>query len=359
MGIEEAVMGFLDEIFSGASGASGVTYPDAINAKPSNTDDVCVDVCIYDASRDHAPHTPLTPHPITPEKCQTSNTEANLREIPVPCSPRIQEITRATNPDELVGAMSDYIPGQLSDSDLIELTKAYELKMAEFLPENQPILDPGGAIRAFNACRTTKELWEATCRIDPGDWPSEVFGRVWDCYTAVEGRLVEQGEPRVFHYFERKSQQSPEHVTEIRTRNSTTGHWTRLATFQRPEGELRFSWNTFDGRPYLRLQLWSKGEDGEFWPVKGQGFSIKVRELPDLADGIQQALDMALKEPQSTPPGKIIIRGNGQVLSNTEPDGIRNTLGGKMDLTTELPPPGKRMSPVHLARRWPAITRGH
>ncbi|EAY57592.1 MAG: hypothetical protein UBAL2_79310432 [Leptospirillum rubarum] len=199
MGIEGAVMGFLDEIFSDASGTSGVTYPDAINAKPSNTNDVCVDVCIYDASRDHTPHTPHTPLPITPEKCQTSNTEANLREIPVPCSPRIQKITRATNPDELAGAMSDYIPGQLSDPELIELTKAYELKMAEFMPENQPILDPGGAIRAFNACRTTKELWEATCRIDPGDWPSEVFGRVWDCYTAVEGRLVEQGEPRVFH----------------------------------------------------------------------------------------------------------------------------------------------------------------
>jgi len=116
-------------------------------------------------------------------------------------SPRIQKITRATNPDKLAWAMADYIPGQLTDSELIELTKAYELKMAEFMPENQPILDPGGAIRAFNACQTTKELWEATCRIDPGDWPSEVFERVWDCYTAVEGRLVEQGEPRVFHYF--------------------------------------------------------------------------------------------------------------------------------------------------------------
>jgi hypothetical protein len=51
---------------------------------------------------------------------------------------RIQKITRATNPDELVGAMSDYIPGQLSDSELIELTKAYELKMAEFLPDEWP-----------------------------------------------------------------------------------------------------------------------------------------------------------------------------------------------------------------------------
>ena len=76
----------------------------------------------------------------------------------------------------------------------------------------------------------------------------------------------------------------------------------RLATFPRPEGELRFTWNVYEDRPYLRLQLWSKGDDGSFWPVKGQGFTIKVKELPDLADGIQTALDMALSEIKSSPP---------------------------------------------------------
>jgi hypothetical protein len=30
--------------------------------------------------------------------------------------------------------------------------------------------------------------------------------------------------------------------------------------------------------------------------VKGQGFTIRVKELPDLAEGIQKALDLALKE---------------------------------------------------------------
>lgn len=76
----------------------------------------------------------------------------------------------------------------------------------------------------------------------------------------------------------------------------------RLATFPRPEGELRFTWNVYEDRPYLRLQLWSKGEDGSFWPVKGQGFTIKVKEVPDLADGIQKALDMALSESKGNPP---------------------------------------------------------
>ena len=77
----------------------------------------------------------------------------------------------------------------------------------------------------------------------------------------------------------------------------------RLATFPRPEGELRFTWNVYEGKPYLRFQLWSKGEDGSFWPVKGQGFTIKVKDLPDLAEGVQKALDMALKESGKTTGG--------------------------------------------------------
>ncbi|MHB8368808.1 MAG: hypothetical protein ACYDBP_03835 [Leptospirales bacterium] len=70
----------------------------------------------------------------------------------------------------------------------------------------------------------------------------------------------------------------------------------RLTTFPRPEGELRFTWNIYEDRPYLRFQLWSKSDDGSFWPVKGQGLTIKVKELPDLAEGVQKALDRALKE---------------------------------------------------------------
>jgi len=70
----------------------------------------------------------------------------------------------------------------------------------------------------------------------------------------------------------------------------------RLTTFPRSEGELRFTWNIYEDRPYLRFQLWSKSDDGSFWPVKDQGFTIKIRELPELAEGVQKALDMALRE---------------------------------------------------------------
>ena len=96
---------------------------------------------------------------------------------------------------------------------------------------------------------------------------------------------------------------------ELRSTLPKNGHGTppedsgtRLATFQRPEGELRFTWNVYEGKPYLRLQLWNRSDDGSLWPVKGQGLSIKVKELPDLADGVQTALDMALREAQTHPP---------------------------------------------------------
>ena len=84
----------------------------------------------------------------------------------------------------------------------------------------------------------------------------------------------------------------------------------RLATFPRPEGELRFTWNVYEDRPYLRLQLWSKSDDGSYWPVKSQGFTIRVKDLPDLAEGVQKALDMALKEAGKTSGGSATYRSS-------------------------------------------------
>ena len=75
----------------------------------------------------------------------------------------------------------------------------------------------------------------------------------------------------------------------------------RLATFPRPEGELRFTWNVYEERPFLRFQLWSKSDDGSFWPVKGSGLTLKIKDLPGLADGLSKALDMALVETKRNP----------------------------------------------------------
>ncbi|MHB1285312.1 MAG: hypothetical protein ACYCYP_01910 [Leptospirales bacterium] len=74
----------------------------------------------------------------------------------------------------------------------------------------------------------------------------------------------------------------------------------RLATFKRDDGEWRLSWNTFEGRPYVRLQFWTSGDNG-FWPAKNMGLSIKIKELPDLGEGVQKALDMAIQEAKTAP----------------------------------------------------------
>lgn len=67
-----------------------------------------------------------------------------------------------------------------------------------------------------------------------------------------------------------------------------------LATAPRPDGtELRVSWHLFEGKPYLRVAPWQRGTDGAWWPVKGRGCTVKVRELGVLAEGIALAMDAA------------------------------------------------------------------
>jgi hypothetical protein len=76
-------------------------------------------------------------------------------------------------------------------------------------------------------------------------------------------------------------------ASELRSALPKTGGGTapidqgvRLATFPRPEGELRLSWNVYEDRPYLRFQLWSKSDDGSFWPVKARDSRSRSRNFP-------------------------------------------------------------------------------
>lgn len=100
-----------------------------------------------------------------------------------------------------------------------------------------------------------------------------------------------------------------EKASELRSRQTRTSNATapqdsgiRLATFPREGGEWRFSWNTFEGKAYCRFQYWTKDESGGYWPKKDAGFTIKLKELADLADGVQEALDLALKETKRNSP---------------------------------------------------------
>jgi hypothetical protein len=69
----------------------------------------------------------------------------------------------------------------------------------------------------------------------------------------------------------------------------------RLATLRRPKdhAEIRLTWCEYEGHPYLNIRVWAEGHDGQFWPQKERGFSIRLRELPELADAVAEAMALA------------------------------------------------------------------
>lgn len=71
-----------------------------------------------------------------------------------------------------------------------------------------------------------------------------------------------------------------------------------LSTAVRPDGtELRVSLHHYEGKPFLRIAPWQRGSDGAWWPVKGKGVSVKVRELGAVGEGLAAAMDALDREP--------------------------------------------------------------
>ncbi len=70
----------------------------------------------------------------------------------------------------------------------------------------------------------------------------------------------------------------------------------RLATIDRgPNVELRIGLKEFKGHRFIRLQEWSvNAHNSQWWPVKGKGCSIKLREI----DAVVAALNAARKTGQ-------------------------------------------------------------
>lgn len=68
----------------------------------------------------------------------------------------------------------------------------------------------------------------------------------------------------------------------------------RLATLERSENEeVRVSWAEYEGKPFLSIRLWTRGADGQWWPDKTKGITVRLRELATFADGLALALDKA------------------------------------------------------------------
>ena len=67
----------------------------------------------------------------------------------------------------------------------------------------------------------------------------------------------------------------------------------RLVCFDRgPSTQLRVNWATFNGHPYLSLRVWALLDDGRWVPDSRRGCTVKLRELEEFRDAVQQALDI-------------------------------------------------------------------
>jgi hypothetical protein len=78
---------------------------------------------------------------------------------------------------------------------------------------------------------------------------------------------------------------SPNHPNPPRQTEAPQEQGERLATFARGDGvELRVTLAEYQDRPYVALKVWERNQAGAWWPAKGKGVSIRLRELSELLD---------------------------------------------------------------------------
>jgi hypothetical protein len=71
-----------------------------------------------------------------------------------------------------------------------------------------------------------------------------------------------------------------------------------LATIPRGQGEqLRITLAEYSGHPYIAVRVWALGADGRsWWPVKGKGVSIRLREIVPVGKALAEALRLIRAE---------------------------------------------------------------
>ncbi len=83
-------------------------------------------------------------------------------------------------------------------------------------------------------------------------------------------------------------------LLQRRTATPPAENGRRIGMIQRSaDEEVRVNWSEYEGRPYVSLRLWKRDDQGQWWPDAKRGMSIRIRELPDLAAAIAEALDLA------------------------------------------------------------------
>jgi hypothetical protein len=91
----------------------------------------------------------------------------------------------------------------------------------------------------------------------------------------------------------------------------------RLATLKRqnrdkPDEELRVSLDQYQGHDFISVRLWAHDPKSGFWPVKGKGISIRLREAEAVSAALLEAIrlsDQAETQPAAPSRGAGSARG--------------------------------------------------
>jgi hypothetical protein len=56
---------------------------------------------------------------------------------------------------------------------------------------------------------------------------------------------------------------------------------------------LRVTLREYEGRPFVSLRVWALGQSGGYWPVKGKGCTVRIREAEAVAGALRRAAALA------------------------------------------------------------------
>jgi len=119
----------------------------------------------------------------------------------------------------------------------------------------------------------------------------------------------------------------------------------RLVTIPRHDGDvLRLNWAEYNGHHFLNIRVWTQGDDGQLFPHRDKGLTVRLAELADFAEGVEAALTRALDGAQ-TPVGTQppTSRKNPHAKPKNAPKGRKRASKGISDAqrgsnATNMPP---------------------
>jgi hypothetical protein len=59
---------------------------------------------------------------------------------------------------------------------------------------------------------------------------------------------------------------------------------------------MRITLAEYQGKPFISLRVWERGENGQLWPMRGKGCSLRMSEVEDVIDALMRVEDMVMEE---------------------------------------------------------------